>query len=134
MNGALAIAGKDLRESLRAGWLLAAGVVMILLTLASALSAAVNRGETSRALATAEAQEAQTWLDQGPRNPHAAAHFSRYAVRPLSALDDVDPGLRAFLGGHVWMEAHLQRPAEARPAEDRVDPSPLGALTPAWAF
>ncbi|MBU6407633.1 MAG: DUF3526 domain-containing protein [Alphaproteobacteria bacterium] len=132
MNGALAIAGKDLRESLRAGWLLAAGVVMILLTLASALSAAVNRGETSRAIATAEAQEAQTWLDQGPRNPHAAAHFSRYAVRPLSALDDVDPGLRAFLGGHVWMEAHLQRPAEARPAEDRVDPSPLGALTPAW--
>jgi ABC-2 type transport system permease protein len=132
MSAALAIAGKDLREALRAGWLLAAGLLVVLLALASAMSAAVNRGEATRTLAAAEAQEQQTWLDQGPRNPHAAAHFSRFAVRPPSALEDVDPGLRAFVGGHVWMEAHLQRPAEARPAEDRVDPSPLGALTPAW--
>lgn len=132
MSAALAIAGKDLREALRAGWLLAAAFVIVLLALASAVSAAVNRGEAERTLAAAEAQEARTWLDQGPRNPHAAAHFSRFAVRPPSALDDVDPGLRAFVGGHVWMEAHLQRPAEARPAEDRVDPSPLGAVTPAW--
>ena len=132
MSAALAIARKDLREALRAGWLLAAGLVIVLLALACALVAAVNRGEANRTLAAAEAKEAQTWLEQGPRNPHAAAHFSRFAVRPPGALDDVDPGLRAFVGGHVWMEAHLQRPAEARPAEDRVDPSPLGALTPAW--
>lgn len=132
MSAALAIAAKDWREALRAGWLWWAGIAIIALTLASALSAAVNRTETTRTLAAAQAQDAQTWLDQGERNPHAAAHFSRFAVRPSSALDDVDPGLRAFVGGHVWMEAHLQRPAEARTAEDRADPSPLGALTPAW--
>lgn len=132
MSAALAIAGKDWREALRAGWLWWAGLAIVILALASALSASVNRAEVARTLAAAEAQEAQTWLDQGARNPHAAAHFSRFAVRPPSALEDVDPGLRAFVGGQVWMEAHLQRPAEARPAEDRADPSPLGALNPAW--
>jgi ABC-2 type transport system permease protein len=132
MKSAFAIATKDWREALRAGWLLWAGLAIAALAVASALSSAVTRAETTRTVAAAQAQDAKTWLDQGPRNPHAAAHFSRFAVRPPSALEDVDPGLRAFVGGHVWMEAHLQRPAEARPAEDRADPSPLGALTPAW--
>jgi ABC-2 type transport system permease protein len=132
MRAALAIASKDWREALRAGWLWWAVLAIVTLALASALTAAVTRAEATRTLAAAESQEAQTWLDQGPRNPHAAAHFSRFAVRPPSALEDVDPGLRAFVGGHVWMEAHLQRPAEARPAEDRADASPLGGLTPSW--
>jgi ABC-2 type transport system permease protein len=132
MTAAFAVAAKDGREMLRAGWLWWAALAIIVLAAASALSAAVTRADVARTLAAAQAQEAQTWLDQGERNPHAAAHFSRFAVRPPSALEDVDPGLRAFVGGHVWMEAHLQRPAEARPAEDRADASPLGPLTPSW--
>jgi ABC-2 type transport system permease protein len=132
MRAAFAIAAKDWREALRAGWLWWAGLAIVALAFASALSAAVARAEATRTMAAAQAQDGETWLAQGARNPHAAAHFSRFAVRPPSALDDVDPGLRTYVGGHVLMEAHLQRPAEARPAEDRADPSPLGALTPAW--
>jgi ABC-2 type transport system permease protein len=132
MSAALAIVGKEWREALRAGGFGWVVVVAAALALAASLTASVARSEAARTIAAAERLEAETWLNQGARNPHAAAHFSRYAVRPSTPLDDVDPGVRAFVGGHVWMEAHLQRPAEARPAEDRVEASVLGPLTPAW--
>jgi ABC-2 type transport system permease protein len=132
LSATIALVRKDWREALRGGWLPWAAAIIALLSLAAGLSAAVSRTETQLATDAALALDAETWLGQGRRNPHAAAHFARFAVRPAAPLEDIDPGVRAFMGSHVWMEAHLQRPAEARPAEDRAQLAPVGLPTPAW--
>ena len=75
--------------------------------------------------------EEATWLDQGDKNPHSAAHFGRYAFKPSPALAYVDRGLDAYLGTTVWLEAHWQNPFELRPAEDRTALQRFGDLTAA---
>ncbi|MEM9208158.1 MAG: DUF3526 domain-containing protein [Pseudomonadota bacterium] len=84
--------------------------------------------EKSAALATDKA----VWMDQGDRNPHSAAHFSRYAFRPASPLAMLDPGTTDFAGLAVWMEAHYQDPAVFRRAEDAGELSRFARLTPAF--
>ncbi len=84
--------------------------------------------ERSAALETDES----VWMSQGDRNPHSAAHFSRYAFRPASPLALVDPGTTDFAGLAIWMEAHYQDPAVFRRAEDEGELSRFARLTPAF--
>ena len=72
------------------------------------------------------------WMGQGDRNPHSAAHFSRYAFRPASSLALLDPGTNDFAGLAIWMEAHFQDPAVFRRAEDGGELSRYVQLTPAF--
>ena len=76
--------------------------------------------------------ERETWLNQGSANPHDAAHFGRYALRPTSALEAFDPGVFDYGGSTVWMEAHFQNPPSLRRAENQLSLYPIGFLTPAW--
>lgn len=132
MSAALALMGKDWRELLRDR----RGPMLLLITLifaALALFTAAQRiasyeGERR----TTDAREQRTWQSQGARNPHSAAHFSRWALRPLAAEALLDPGITPYAGAAIWMEAHNQNPARARPAEDNVQLSSLGELSVAW--
>lgn len=82
----------------------------------------------------AEAQriDKEVWIGQGARNPHSAAHFSRYAFRPASPLALLDPGTSDFAGLAIWMEAHYQDPAVFRRAEDSGELSRYVMLSPAF--
>ena len=71
-------------------------------------------------------------MNQGERNPHSAAHFSRYAFRPTTALALLDPGTNDYAGLAIWMEAHYQDPAVFRRAEDGGELSRYTQLTPAF--
>ncbi len=82
----------------------------------------------------AESTDKVVWMEQGDRNPHSAAHFSRYAFRPASPLGLIDPGTSDFAGLAVWMEAHYQDPAVFRRAEDGGELSRYSQLTPAFLF
>ena len=104
------VAKKELTETLRDGrfrWM--AGVLIVLL-LAALLTGMASVRETRNAVAAAEAAEGETWVGQGDRNPHSAAHFGRYAFKPTPPLAYVDRGLDPYLGGTVWLEAHWQNP------------------------
>lgn len=127
-----AIVDKDLalfrRESMVRG-LLIVGLVLIFGSLVTGIQrATVFDKEKS---AAAEADKA-VWMNQGDRNPHSAAHFSRYAFRPASPLAIIDPGTSDFAGLAIWMEAHYRDPAIFRRAEDGGELSRYLQLTPAF--
>jgi ABC-2 type transport system permease protein len=82
----------------------------------------------------AQSQSYQQWVEQGPKNPHSASHFGQYAFKELSALSSFDPGVNAFSGVTVWMEAHKQNDVRYRPARDASSLQRLGTLTPAFVL
>lgn len=122
---------KELKEMWRDGrFRLAAGVVLTLLLIAIGLGWAGARKaihERSLAVNTDRAE----WLAQGQRSPHSAAHFGRYAFKPITPLAFLDKGVNGYLGIAVWMEAHYQNPFRFRLAEDATALQRFGELTAA---
>jgi ABC-2 type transport system permease protein len=95
----------------------------------------VQRVQTFEAeRAAASAADRSIWVGQGADNPHAAAHFSRYAFKPIPTLGLFDPGALDTAGVAVWMEGHYQNPAQFR----RIEDAPLGLrvaqFSPAWVL
>lgn len=78
--------------------------------------------------------EQNTWLEQGEANPHDAAHFGRYALRPVPPLGAFDSGVFDFAGATVWMEAHFQNPPSIRVAENKLVSYPFTSITPSWVL
>lgn len=113
-------------------------VVMMLVAVILALAAVatsytqVAAYETDR-MAT-EARDRQTWLGQGARNPHGAAHFSSWAMRPLTPLALLDPGVTPYAGTAIWMEAHKQNAPRNRPVQDSASTFDSGQFSLAWAL
>lgn len=73
----------------------------------------------------------ESWLNQGDRNPHSAAHYGVYAFKPATSISLLDTGLDPYTGISIWVEAHNQNPAQYRPAEDATAVGRFGALTAA---
>ena len=86
-------------------------VLALLLGLTSAgasLFTALSQTEArDRAAALAQGQ----WDSLGDYNPHSAAHFGRFAFRPLGALSLLERGVEPYMGDVVHMEAHRQKEA-----------------------
>ncbi|MCP5327290.1 MAG: DUF3526 domain-containing protein [Sinobacteraceae bacterium] len=123
------IARKEFIEIVRDGrfrWV-AAIVVLLLLT-------ALLAGQQRYAAYTATQQAAQgtsnaQWLGQGDKNPHSAAHYGNYAFKPLGPLGFFDGGIVAYAGTTIFMEAHKQNFAIARPAADTSAIARFGELS-----
>lgn len=77
----------------------------------------------------AKANDETEWRNQGARNPHSAAHFGKYAFKPLTPVSLLDNGVNSYLGVAVWLEAHYQNPFRYRPAEDATVVQRFGELT-----
>ncbi|MBZ5715877.1 DUF3526 domain-containing protein [Nannocystis pusilla] len=127
--------GRIVRHELRSAWRDGRIRNVVVLTLAL-LAVAVIVGATNvRALQAqreeAAALERANWLEQGPKNPHAAAHFGQYAFKPISGLALFDRGVDRYLGSAVWLEAHRQNALVHRPADDAPAVQRFGELTAA---
>lgn len=110
-------------------------IVLLLLSSLGVLSTllSVQRViEAERDRVAAEAVERATFANQGARNPHSVAHFSRFAFRPSSPAAALDPGISPYAGVAIWLEAHWQDPANLRAAEDRVELGRFADLSLAW--
>ena len=128
------IAAKELRESFRDGrFRVLAGSILLLLA-AGLAAGGLDTREARRSIETAKAADHGTWLGQGPRNPHSAAHFGHYAFKPRPVLSALDRGVDAYLGSAVWLEAHWQDPFALRPAEDRTALQRFGELSAAFTL
>ncbi len=128
------IAKKEFKEIVRDGrfrWLSGVLLVLLLAALATGWQYA-EQAQNERE--TAEKADRETWLAQGARNPHSAAHFGHYAFKPTPFLAYIDRGLNSFLGTAIWLEAHSQDPAGFRPAEDATSLQRFGDLTAAWTL
>lgn len=109
------------------------GVVMLLVTL-SAIVTLQNDRKLQQERVLAQAQSYAQWVHQGPKNPHSASHFGQYGFKEQGPLASFDPGINAFAGVTVWMEAHKQNDVRYRPATDSTTLERLGRLTPAFVL
>jgi ABC-2 type transport system permease protein len=129
-----AIAKKDWLEFVRDRRL----VLMAALVAALALTAIVTSWTRVAAYEAdrniAEQRDRTTWEGQGARNPHSVAHFATWAMRPLTPMALLDPGVTPYAGSAIWMEAHNQNPARARPVEDSAQAIDLGSFSIAWVL
>lgn len=134
MSRVNAILAKDLRELRRDRRLVVMAVLVLALGLTGILTSfqQVTAYEADRAAALG--LDRRTWEGQGKRNPHSAAHFAKWALRPLNGGALLDPGISSHAGSAIWMEAHSQNPARARPAEDRAQPLMVGEFSTAWVL
>lgn len=129
-----AIVRKEISTYLRSGVFISLAVAMIALLAAAAALSAQRIATFERERIAAEAVDNEVWNSQGERNPHAAAHFARYAFKPIPRLAAFDPGVIDHAGIALWMEAHYQNPAVFRRAEDLGDAGRMAALSPAWTL
>jgi ABC-2 type transport system permease protein len=127
----LTIVRKEFTEMARDGrfrWM--ASIVLLLLLTSLALGWKHYRQAQAERDA-AQSASRDTWVNQGRRNPHSAAHYGVYAFKPQAPLSLVDTGLDPYTGVSVWLEAHYQNPSRYRPAEDATAVRRFGELTAA---
>ena len=108
--------------------------MLLTLMLVAGLEGGSRTRDAASNVAAAAAADREVWVEQGPNNPHGAAHFARYAFRPQPPLAAFDPGIQDFAGAAVWMEAHYQNPASLRRAEDLAGAVPFAAVDPGWVL
>ncbi|HEV8429442.1 MAG TPA: DUF3526 domain-containing protein [Pyrinomonadaceae bacterium] len=128
------IAKKEILEMWRDGrfrW--TALIVVVLLGMALILGGK-HYVTTKKEREAAQNLSRTSWLTQGSRNPHSAAHFGVYAFKPPQPLSLVDKGLDGFTGVSIWVEAHNQNPPQYRPAEDATSVGRFGELTGAFVL
>ncbi|MEM1434268.1 MAG: DUF3526 domain-containing protein [Pseudomonadota bacterium] len=128
----LTIALNELKSFRRNGVFVALVASMLALSLAAAALSFQRMATFERERAAAQETDREVFNNQGERNPHSAAHFSRYAFKPIPALASFDPGITDYAGIALWMEAHYQNPAVFRRAEDLGDAGRFADLSPAW--
>ena len=121
----------ELRRDSRLAWLFA--LVLLLMFGALAFGAAQHM-RLDRERDAAAATDRALWTGQGAKNPHAAAHFGQYAFKPQSPLALADPGVDAYVGEAVWLEAHRQNEAQFRSARDAGVGARLGGLSFAFVL
>jgi ABC-2 type transport system permease protein len=125
------IARKELLEMTRDGRFRWAGVIVFALLSAALVMGWRHHSDVTGELRIAKRLDEQQWLKQGERNPHSAAHFGKYAFKPLTPVSFLDRGVNSYLGIAVWLEAHYQNPFRFRPAEDSTALRRFGELTAA---
>jgi ABC-2 type transport system permease protein len=125
------VASKELRELSRDRQVLWAAVIVWLLVAAGVATAwpEHRRRAVEREALAAGARD--HWVSQGAKNPHTAAHFGVYAIKPQTPLAIFDPGVTTFVGTHILLEAHWQNPQQGRAADVSPASYRLGSLSPA---
>lgn len=108
--------------------------VVLLLALVSLASAWAAAQRDAAAIEQLTAADARLWHAQGETNPHSAAHFGRYVMKPQAPLGFFDPGATAELGRVARLEAHIQAPPRDRPSEGGTAITRFGAMSAAFAL
>lgn len=129
-----ALAAKDLLEFRRDRRLTVAAILMIALAVVSLALAWHQVRDHEQSRMDAEDGDRRSWLAQGERNPHGAAHFANWAFRPLTAMAILDPGVGPYAPAAIWLEAHSQNTGVARTVEDRTATLDLGEFSLSWVL
>jgi ABC-2 type transport system permease protein len=123
------IARKEITEYRRDGRILALLGLTATLLLIALVTGWVTQSERQRQAQQLQRDDQATFVKQGDKPTHSAAHFGRMAYKPVPALAAFDPGSSPYLGQVIWLEAHRQGPAMFRPAEDALELRRLSDLS-----
>ena len=110
------------------------GALMAVLMLVALVGGAVQYERGHQERDAAQDADRSLWNNQGDKDAHSAAHFGQWAFKPPSLLALADPGVDAYSGGAVWMEAHKRNEMQFRPARDSGVTARMGGLTLAFVL
>lgn len=123
------IARKEITEYRRDGRILALVGLTAMLLLIALLTGWATQVERQRQARQLQSDDQATFVKQGAKPTHSAAHFGRMAYKPVPPLASFDPGSSPYLGQVIWLEAHRRGPAMFRPAEDAPELRRLSDLS-----
>jgi ABC-2 type transport system permease protein len=124
-----AIAARELTEYRRDSRTLALLGLIAALSIIGAVTGWAAYSKQHQQVSQSQIKDQETFLRQGAKPSHSAAHFGRLAFKPPAPLAVFDPGASPYLGQVIWLEAHRQDPAMFRPAEDAPELSRLADLS-----
>lgn len=128
------IVRKELRELSRDGRLRLLGAIVVILAIAAFAFGAHQTRRAQEAREHARERATAQWEGQGAKNPHVAAHYGTYAFAPTSLTTALDPGVSAFLGRSVKLEAHRRNLATHSAAQDAGGVQRLGDFSVAMVL
>lgn len=123
------IARKEVREIVRDGRLRLLGGIVVILALAALLFGVLETERAEEDREHAQERSEKEWEGQGEKNPHVAAHYGTHIFAPTSVATALDPGVSAYLGRSVKIEAHQQNLADHSEAEDAGSISRMGSFS-----
>jgi ABC-2 type transport system permease protein len=123
------IAAKELTEYRRDNRARAVLGLLAALSVIGAVTGWAAHSKQDQQVSQSQIRDQETFLRQGAKPSHSAAHFGRLAFKPPAPLAVFDPGASPYLGQVIWLEAHRQDPAMFRPAEDAPELSRLADLS-----
>jgi ABC-2 type transport system permease protein len=125
------IARKEFLEIVRDGRFRTMGAIVVTLLIGALIVGWKNYLDVRKQRDAAQSVAREEWQSQPAHNPHTAAHYGVYAVKPAPPLSLADPGIDPYAGTAVYLEAHYQDPARYRPIEDAPAVARMGELTAA---
>ena len=119
MNSTLyVVAQKELREITRDGRVRVLFAIVLTLTLAALVFGAQQTYKAAQARQQAKERAQTQWESQGEKNPHVAAHYGTHVFAPTSVATAIDPGVSAYLGRSIRIEAHRRNLASHASAQE----------------
>lgn len=118
--------------ALRQHYLQVLSGVLLLLFAVVAINSSIAYETREASFERARQSVRSAWLNQGPQNPHSAAHYGHYVFLPVSGLQFLDNGARNFTGSIIRLEGHKQNEAAFSVAENRSELSRFGDTSFAW--
>ncbi|MEG0859887.1 MAG: DUF3526 domain-containing protein [Pseudomonas sp.] len=134
MNLTLRIATEEWRYMARNRVAVAGLLLLALLTLVVSLTAFEQQRNTSAERDRYQTQANDAFAAQPDRHPHRVAHAGHFLFRPVSALAAFDPGIDAYTGQTVFLEAHRQNGMSFGDVNQSSLLLRFGQLTPAFVL
>jgi ABC-2 type transport system permease protein len=123
------IARREFTDWSRDRWRLTAAVAVALVAVVAGLTGATAAGARASAAMAAQQADYQRWLSQPARNAHSASHFGISAFYVPSRFAVFDPGVGAYAGSSLFLEAHKQNEPVFTEAVDRGAAPRYGELS-----
>ena len=125
------VAKLEIRAALREGGITGLAVLLACICGGSAFLAVQRADAAAHAREAAQSQARLQWERQGDKDPHSAAHFGIYALKPMGPWHWFDPGVDPFLGTAIFIEAHRRNTPTASSEERRDWQRLISVPTPA---
>lgn len=126
MNAVCAIAVAEWRCWQRSRLALGAGLLLVLLLLATTVLSTLRQQAARAERLQQQAQAEAAFLAQPDRHPHRMVHYGHYVFRTPAPLALFEPGLDAVTGQSLFLEGHRQNTPMFAAAAASAD---LGALS-----
>lgn len=134
MSAAWLVAREELRLMRRNRVAVIAFALLLLLTLAAAVTSWTHQQDIADLRARFQSEADQAFDAQPDRHPHRVVHYGHFIFRPLGPLAAFDPGVDAFTGNSMFLEGHRQNTANFGDVRQSSLLIRFGQLTPAFVL